>query len=107
MRSTRQSFAVVVATLVIFLAGASCRRAVVVVNPPSAPAVSEGRPLLNLNRANAAELEALPGVGPQLAAAVIAHREAYGPLRRVEHLLLVQGFSEKRLRVIRPLVSVE
>jgi competence protein ComEA len=62
---------------------------------------------ISLNRATRAELERLPGVGPALAARVVEHRERHGPFRRVEHLLLVRGFGERRFRQIEPFVMPE
>jgi competence protein ComEA len=65
---------------------------------PSAPPVS-------VNRASREELERLPGVGPVLAARIVEHRERHGPFRRVEHLLVLRGMSERRFREIRALVT--
>ncbi len=56
---------------------------------------SAGR--INVNTATALELEALPGVGPALAARIVAHRQAHGPFRRPEDLLAVSGIGEKTL----------
>ena len=58
---------------------------------------------INVNTATAAELEALPGVGP-----VIARRTIEGrPYRSVDDLKRVKGIGKKRLEEIRPLVAVE
>jgi competence protein ComEA len=70
-------------------------------------ATREERPRISLNRASQAELERLPGVGPSLAARIIAHRERYGPFRRVEHLLLVRGFGERRFHQLQPFITAE
>lgn len=64
-------------------------------------------PRVNVNAASAEELERLPGVGPALAARIVEHRERYGPFRRAEHLLIVRGMSESRLRSLRGLVHVD
>jgi competence protein ComEA len=64
-------------------------------------------PRLNINTATSAELERLPGIGPAFAARIIAQRERYGPFRRVEHLLIVPGISERRFAEIRPFVTVQ
>jgi competence protein ComEA len=62
-------------------------------------------PLLSLNEASREELESLPGIGPALAARIVEHRERFGRFRRAEHLLLVRGISERRLRHLRPYVT--
>ena len=61
---------------------------------------------VNINTATQAELERLPGIGPGLAARIIEQRVRYGPFRRVEHLLIVRGISERRFAQLRALVTV-
>lgn len=62
---------------------------------------------ININTATLDELQRLPHVGEKVAARIIEHREVNGPFRRVEHLMLIQGISDKRFRKIRSLVRVE
>ena len=62
---------------------------------------------ININNADAAELQRIPFVGEKLAEAIIEHRERYGPFRRPEHLLLIKGMSDKRFREIRHLIRVD
>jgi competence protein ComEA len=62
---------------------------------------------ININTAGVGELTRIPHVGEKLAAKIVEHRELNGPFRRVEHLMLIQGISDKRFRKIRPLVRVE
>jgi len=64
-----------------------------------------GHPL-DLNTATAADLEALPGIGPQTAAAVLADRAAVGPYPSVDSLTRVRGIGPVTLRRLRPLVCV-
>jgi competence protein ComEA len=61
---------------------------------------------LNLNRATVAQLTGLPGIGPVLAARVVAHRTAHGPFATVDDLLDVQGIGASKLADLRPLVTV-
>jgi competence protein ComEA len=68
---------------------------------PAAP----GAPV-DLNAATAADLDALPGIGPATAAAILAHRDANGPFRSVDDLLDVRGIGEAKLEQLRPLVTV-
>ena len=62
---------------------------------------------VNINTASPEELQKVPHIGGSIAKKIIAHRETHGPFRRVEHLMLIQGISDKRFRKIRPLVRVE
>ena len=62
---------------------------------------------VEVNTASASELEKLPGIGKGLAERIVAHREQHGPFRRVEHLMMVRGISEKKFRELQPLVRVE
>lgn len=62
--------------------------------------------LVDLNQADAAGLETLPGVGPATAARIIRWREANGGFRTVEDLLDVSGIGERTLETLRDLVTV-
>lgn len=62
---------------------------------------------ININTASSDELQRIPHIGEKLAAKIVEHREVHGPFRRVEHLMLIQGISDKRFRKIRPLVRTE
>jgi competence protein ComEA len=62
--------------------------------------------LVNLNRATAAELEELPGVGPVLAERIMAFREANGGFRSVSELQQVSGIGEKTYAELEHLVTV-
>ena len=42
-----------------------------------------------------------------MAVRIIEHREKYGPFRRAEHLIMVRGFSDRRFRTLRDLITVE
>lgn len=72
------------------------------------PSPSLGAPSgpVDLNRATVAELDALPGVGPATAAAILAHREQIGRFRSVDELADVRGIGEAKLEALRPLVTV-
>ena len=62
--------------------------------------------LVDINRASAAELEELPGVGPATAEAIIAHREQSGPFASVDDLIDVRGIGDAKLEQIRPQATV-
>lgn len=61
---------------------------------------------LDLNRATAADLEALPGIGERRAQAILDYRAVSGGFNRVEDLLLVEGIGPATLDALRPLVVV-
>ncbi len=61
---------------------------------------------MNLNTATADQLDALPGVGPATAAAIIGDREAHGPFRSVDDLGRVRGIGDAKLDQLRELVTV-
>jgi competence protein ComEA len=61
---------------------------------------------VDLNTATAEQLEALPGVGPSTAAAIIAHRDQHGPFAAVDQLLDVRGIGDAKLEQLRDLVTV-
>jgi len=62
---------------------------------------------LDLNTADAVALDALPGIGPVKAAAIVAHRRDNGPFRAVDDLLAVYGIGAVTVDRIRDLVKVE
>ena len=64
------------------------------------------RPLVDINQASASDLEALPGIGPALAAAIVSHREEHGPFVAVESLLDVSGIGEAKLAGLRDFATV-
>jgi competence protein ComEA len=61
---------------------------------------------VDLNTATAEELDALPGIGPATAAAIIADRGANGPFRSVDDLGRVRGIGDAKLEQLRGLVTV-
>jgi len=61
---------------------------------------------MDLNGSTATQLDALPGVGPTTARAIVAYREAHGRFRSVTDLLAVPGIGPAKLDAIRPLVTV-
>lgn len=61
---------------------------------------------VNVNSADAAALETLPGVGPATAQKIITDREANGPFASVEDLGRVSGIGPKRIEQLKDLVVV-
>ncbi len=69
-----------------------------------APAKAAGK--VDLNTAAEADLDALPGVGPVTAAAIVAWRQTNGKFTDVEQLGEVDGIGPARLAKLRDLVTL-
>jgi competence protein ComEA len=61
---------------------------------------------LDLNTATADQLDALPGVGPATAEAILAYRQEKGRFRSVDELLEVRGIGQAKLATLRSKVTV-
>lgn len=64
-----------------------------------------GSATLNVNTADVAELETLPGVGPATAAAIVEERRVNGPFVSVDDLDRVPGIGPAKLGALRDLVT--
>lgn len=62
---------------------------------------------LNINTASADDLLRLPHVGPVVAGKIIEYRDKFGPFKRIEELMMIDGMSDARFRRIRSLIRVE
>ncbi len=62
--------------------------------------------LLSINGATAAQLEALPGVGPVLAQRIVDWRQSNGPFRSLEELGEVSGIGSSILEQLRSKVTL-
>jgi competence protein ComEA len=60
---------------------------------------------IDVNAATAGELEALPGIGPATAAAIVQHREDQGPFASVDDLDAVRGIGPAKLAALGDLVT--
>lgn len=64
-------------------------------------------PLLNINEADSAAFDALPGIGPAFARRMVAYRESLGGLySSPDQLLEIYNFDEERYSKIRDLITV-
>ena len=52
---------------------------------------------VNINSASQLELQAIPGIGPQLARRIVEHREQHGPFSDTAQLTDVPGIGPKTL----------
>lgn len=62
--------------------------------------------VVDLNTASQEQLEALPGVGPATAKAILDYRTQHGRFRSVNELLNVRGIGESKMAQLRPHVRV-
>ena len=95
----------------VFLLGSffisACRSKTIATTFQTQEAAQQAAVLVNINKADASELEKLPQVGPVLAEKIIAHRKSYGAFRKPEHLLIIDGVSESRFREFRQFINTE
>lgn len=61
---------------------------------------------IDINRAEAWLLEALPGIGEIRAQAIVDHRNENGPFKRIEDLLRVKGIGEGTFNKIKDYITV-
>ena len=89
-------------------AGASSSGARVPITPtqPGPPAGSPAAAVVDLNTADVAILDGLPGVGPAKARAIVGWREANGPFHAVQELARVPGFGPAALAKLQGRVRV-
>ena len=76
------------------------------------PIVVSGRPgaesqyRVELNSADAARLELLPGIGPVTGGAIVKYRQENGPFGNLKELERVRGIGPKTIKRIQPYVIV-
>jgi competence protein ComEA len=63
-------------------------------------------PLVEINFADSAQLEALPGIGPVLASRIIKYRRLLGGYSQVEQLKEIYGMPEELYRIFSPFLFV-
>jgi competence protein ComEA len=62
---------------------------------------------LDLNRASAEDLEAVPGIGPALARRIVEYRQVHGPFQKIDDLEeKVLGFGKKKVEKIKPYLII-
>jgi competence ComEA-like helix-hairpin-helix protein len=69
-----------------------------------AAAAETGQPagVVNINTADADQLQLLPRVGPALAGRIIAYRDANGPFRSIDEIVAVKGIGDSSLEMLEP-----
>jgi competence protein ComEA len=61
---------------------------------------------ININKATAKELEALPGIGPAYSQRIVQYREQNGGFKSIEDLQKVSGIGPAKMSALRDLVCV-
>ena len=61
---------------------------------------------VNLNTATVSQLEALPGIGMQVAERIVEYRQKNGGFKKVEDLMNVRGVGEKSFLKLKPMLTV-
>ena len=59
-------------------------------------------PVVNINKASAEELDALPGIGATKAAAIVADRSAKGPFTSCDELTRITGIGAATVEKLKP-----
>ena len=92
--------------LVLFLALSTPAASTPAVTAAQEARASAPAQVVNINTATAAQLEALPGIGPSMAQRIVSHREKNGPFKKLEDLMNIQGIGEKSFLKLRPMLTV-
>lgn len=72
---------------------------------PSGQRVTGGR--INVNTADLAALESLPGIGPVMAQRILDYRQDHGPFSRSEDIMNVSGVGPATFEGIRDLITTK
>ncbi len=62
---------------------------------------------VNINTADQAQLDTLPGIGPAYAQRIIQYREINGPFKAIEDIKRVSGIGDKRFEQLKDLITVQ
>jgi competence protein ComEA len=82
------------------------------VQQPATPPVISSAPqpagtMVNINTADANELDTLPGVGPATAKNIVDYRQANGPFARIEQIMDVSGIGPAKFEQMKEMITVE
>ncbi|MBE7567452.1 MULTISPECIES: ComEA family DNA-binding protein [Acidithiobacillus] len=62
---------------------------------------------VNINTADVAALDSLPGIGPAKAQAIVEYRKAHGSFKTLDDLARVHGIGSKLLERLRPSLALD
>lgn len=75
------------------------------VEPPSEQPAADGK--IDLNAADPATLETLPGIGPAIAQRIIDYRQTHGPFNSIEDIMEVSGIGPATFEQIQDLITTK
>lgn len=61
---------------------------------------------ININTADATELDKIPGIGPARAADIITYRESHGGFKSIEEIKNIKGIGDKTFESMKDLITV-
>jgi len=61
---------------------------------------------ININTATVEELDSLPGIGPAIAAKIVAYREQNGKFKSIEDIMNVSGIGQSKFNNIKDFITV-
>ena len=70
------------------------------------PLIAIAAPPVDINKADAAALEQINGIGPAKATAIIRYRDENGPFSSIDELQNVPGIGAKSFDQIRPQIEL-
>lgn len=62
---------------------------------------------VNINKAEASELETLPGIGPSKSQAIIEYRSTNGPFNSIEDIQSISGIGEKTFEKLKDKITTD
>ncbi|CAH2715467.1 ComE operon protein 1 [Neobacillus rhizosphaerae] len=74
--------------------------------PTVSGGTSQNQGKININKADEAELQKLPGIGPAKAKAIVEYRNTSGPFKAVEDLKNISGIGDKTFEKLKDLIMV-
>ena len=61
---------------------------------------------INLNSATSEQLQAIPGIGPATAKAILEYRAKVGKFNKIDEIINVKGIGEKKFQKIKDRLTV-
>jgi competence protein ComEA len=69
-------------------------------------AVATDSEIVNINTADVAQLDTLPGIGPSTAEKIVEYRDANGPFATIDEIMSVSGIGPAKFEQIESFITV-